>query len=84
MPASDVKEFIHQWHKAMAAEVIEEGESSDLARYEQSLIAAIDADRHLRALTVSPLLCALVGADRLGPMSRITDSEYIDSAAESQ
>ncbi len=62
MPASDVKEFIHQWHKAMAAEVIEEGESSDLARYEQSLIAAIDADRHLRALTVSPLLCALVCA----------------------
>ena len=62
MSASDVKEFIHQWHKAMAAEVIEADEASDLAGYEQSLIAAIDADRHLRALTVSPLLCALICA----------------------
>ena len=62
MSASDVKEFIHQWHKAMAAEIIEADESRDLAGYEQSLIAAIDADRHLRALTVSPLLCALLCA----------------------
>jgi hypothetical protein len=62
MSASDVKEFIRQWHAAMAAEVIGASESSDLARYEKFLLGAIDADRHLRALTVSPLLCALVCA----------------------
>lgn len=62
MSATDVKEFVRQWHKAMAAEVIEAGEADDLAAYEQSLLTAIDADRYLRALTVSPLLCALVCA----------------------
>jgi hypothetical protein len=62
MSTSDVREFIRQWHAAVASEVIDADESSDLARYEQSLINAIDADRHLRALTVSPLLCALVCA----------------------
>ena len=35
------------------------------------------------AITVPPR-ARVTGADRLGPMSRITDSEYIDSAAESQ
>ena len=48
--------------QAMAAEVVTPTRGSDLARYEQSLLTAIDADRHLRALTVSPLLCALVCA----------------------
>lgn len=62
MSALDVKEFVHQWHAAMAAEVIEADEGSDLAQYEQSLVGAIDGDRHLRALTVSPLLCALLCA----------------------
>ncbi len=62
MSALDVKEFVHQWHAAMAAEVIDADESRDLTRYEQSLITAIDGDRHLRALTVSPLLCALLCA----------------------
>jgi hypothetical protein len=62
MSTTDVAEFIRQWHKAMAAEVIDADEAGELARYEQSLLAAIDADRHLRALTVSPLLCALVCA----------------------
>ena len=62
MSTTDVTEFIRQWHQAMAAEVIDADEAASLARYEQSLLTAIDADRHLRALTVSPLLCALVCA----------------------
>ncbi len=62
MSAADVTEFVHQWHKAMTAEILDVSEVGDLAAYEQSLIAAIDADRHLRALTVSPLLCALLCA----------------------
>ena len=62
MSTTDVTEFIRQWHKAMAAEVIDADEANELARYEQSLLTAIDADRYLRALTVSPLLCALICA----------------------
>ena len=62
MSTTDVTEFIRQWHKAMAEEVIDADEAGELVRYEQSLLTAIDSDRHLRALTVSPLLCALVCA----------------------
>ena len=62
MSTADVTEFVRQWHKAMAAEIHDIGETDDLAVYEQSLVAAIDADRHLRALTASPLLCALLCA----------------------
>ena len=62
MSTADVRELVRQWHKAMAAEIPDVGEIDDLAAYEQSLMAAIDADRHLRALTASPLLCALLCA----------------------
>ena len=62
MSAADVTEFIGQWHTAMATETVDAEDERALAGYEQSLIEAIDADRHLRALTVSPLMCALVCA----------------------
>jgi hypothetical protein len=62
MSTADVAEFIHQWHEAVRTEILDAGETSRLADYERSLLAAIDTDRHLRALTVSPLLCALVCA----------------------
>ena len=62
MSAADVREFVRQWHKSMAAEIIDADDARDLAGYERSLIEAIDADRHLRALSVSPLLCALLCA----------------------
>lgn len=62
MSASDVAALIHQWHEAVMAELPDPEERGDLAGYERSLAAAIDADRHLRALTVSPLLCALLCA----------------------
>lgn len=62
MSASDVAALIHQWHEAVMAEVLDPDERGQLAGYERSLVAAIDADRHLRALTVSPLLCALLCA----------------------
>ena len=48
--------------QAMAAEVADARDRRELAGYEESLLAAIDGDRHLRALMVSPLLCALVCA----------------------
>ena len=62
MSASDVAALVHQWHEAVMAEIPDADERGDLAGYERSLVAAIDADRHLRALTVSPLLCALLCA----------------------
>jgi NACHT N-terminal Helical domain 1/NACHT domain len=62
MSASDVAQFIHQWHEAVMVDIPDADERGDLAGYERSLIAAIDADRHLRALTVNPLLCALLCA----------------------
>ena len=62
MSAPDIREFVHQWHAAMADEVADAEDRRELAHYEESLLAAIDGDRHLRALTVSPLLCALVCA----------------------
>lgn len=62
MSTSDVAEFVRQWHGAVAAELLDADAKANLARYERSLLAAIDTDRHLRALAVSPLLCALLCA----------------------
>jgi hypothetical protein len=62
MSVSSVAEFVRQWHAAVGAELLDAEEKADLAGYERSLLAAIDTDRHLRALAVSPLLCALLCA----------------------
>lgn len=62
MSVSSVAEFVRQWHAAVGAELLDTEEKADLAGYERSLLAAIDTDRHLRALAVSPLLCALLCA----------------------
>jgi NACHT domain len=62
MSVSDVAEFVHQWHEAVSTELADPSERHEMADYERSLMAAIDTDRHLRALTASPLLCALLCA----------------------
>jgi hypothetical protein len=62
MSVSNVAEFVRQWHAAVGAELLDADEKAALAGYERSLLAAIDTDRHLRALAVSPLLCALLCA----------------------
>jgi len=62
MSMSNVTEFVRQWHEAVGAELLDPDEKADLAGYERALLAAIDTDRHLRALAVSPLLCALLCA----------------------
>lgn len=62
MSMTDVSEFIRQWHAAVGTELLDADEKAHLAGYERSLLAAIDTDRHLRALAVSPLLCALLCA----------------------
>jgi NACHT domain len=62
MSRTDVAEFVGQWHAAVGAELLDADEKASLGGYERSLLAAINADRHLRALAVSPLLCALLCA----------------------
>jgi hypothetical protein len=62
MSMTNVTEFVHQWHAAVGAELLDSDEKADLVDYERALLAAIDTDRHLRALAVSPLLCALLCA----------------------
>jgi hypothetical protein len=62
MSVSDVADFVHQWHEAVSAELADPDERHEMAGYERSLMAAIETDRHLRALTTSPLLCALLCA----------------------
>lgn len=62
MSMTNVAEFVRQWHAAVGAELLDADEKAALAGYERSLLAAIDTDRHLRVLAVSPLLCALLCA----------------------
>jgi NACHT N-terminal Helical domain 1/NACHT domain len=62
MSMSDVALFIRQWHVAIGSELLDAEEQASLAEQERSLLVAIDTDRRLRALAVSPLLCALVCA----------------------
>lgn len=62
MSVTNVAEFVRRWHAAVGAELLDADEKATLAGYERSLLAAIDTDRHLRALAVSPLLCALLCA----------------------
>lgn len=62
MSVSSMAEFIRQWHVAVGTELLDAEEKAALAGYERSLLAAIDTDRNLRQLAVSPLLCALLCA----------------------
>jgi NACHT domain len=62
MSAADVSAFIRQWHEAITVELLDPDERAAVPVYEETLLRAIDTDRHLRALTVSPLLCALMCA----------------------
>jgi NACHT domain len=62
MSTTDIGEFVRQWHAAVGVELLGEDEKTALGALERSLLAAIDTDRHLRALAVSPLLCALLCA----------------------
>jgi hypothetical protein len=62
MTMADIREFISRWHEAIASELTDSEESTQLVQYEQSLIVAVEADHHLRALVANPLLCALLCA----------------------
>jgi len=62
MAPSSVRMFVGQWHDAMYSELAD-GDGRERLRGDQAaLLSAIEADRHLRALCVNPLLCALLCA----------------------
>lgn len=58
----DVRTLIRRWHSAVRAREQDPREQLRVEGDERSLLAAVDEDRHLRALTETPLLCALLCA----------------------
>jgi hypothetical protein len=62
MSMADVAEFVRRWHEAVGSEALAADERASLGAQELSLLAAVENDRHLRGLAVTPLLCALLCA----------------------
>jgi hypothetical protein len=62
MSQSDMRAFVRRWHDAMSQEIADAEERDQLDGDERALLTVIEADRHLRALAVNPLLCALLCA----------------------
>ncbi|HEX6468085.1 MAG TPA: NACHT domain-containing protein [Streptosporangiaceae bacterium] len=62
MSQADMRAFVQRWHHAMSQEIVDAEERERLDGDERALLTVIEADRHLRALAVNPLLCALLCA----------------------
>jgi hypothetical protein len=62
MSQSDMHAFVRRWHDAMSQEIADAEERDRLDGDERALLTVIEADRHLRALAINPLLCALLCA----------------------
>jgi hypothetical protein len=62
MSPPDVTTFIRQWHQAVRSDTPDQEERDRIDRYEKNLQRAIVAQRHLRSLATTPLLCALICA----------------------
>ena len=62
MPPSLVTSFIQHWHEAARQRLTDNDEISQLADYENALLANIDSDRYLRDLADTPLLAGLLCA----------------------
>ena len=62
MTPVNVEAFIAHWYEAARHNVQDLQQLNDLRRYEESLVATLERDRHLRRLAVNPLLCALLCA----------------------
>ncbi|GAB2828124.1 NACHT domain-containing protein [Actinoallomurus bryophytorum] len=58
----DIEEFVRHWHSAVGGSRVDEDELTRLRSYEEALLGALRSRRHLRALAVTPLLCALLCA----------------------
>ncbi|GLY88518.1 NACHT domain-containing protein [Actinoallomurus iriomotensis] len=67
----EIEEFVRHWHEAMASSRTDEADLETLRDHERSLLEAVRARRHLRALAVNPLLCALLCALNLDRRMRL-------------
>ena len=71
MGAPEVEEFVRRWHAAVGGSRADVGELRRLGSHEEALLGALRTQRHLRALAVNPLLCALLCALSLDRRMRL-------------
>lgn len=62
MTPTKIRRFVEHWHDAMRVELSDREEHEGLSADQASLLSTLETDRHVRALCVNPLLCALVCA----------------------
>jgi NACHT domain len=62
MSPPSVQRFIHLWYQAVQLQLAASDERDRLAEWERALRATLEADRYLRLLAGTPLLCALLCA----------------------
>ena len=62
MTSTHVAEFVTRWHQAIERELIDDNDREQLEGDRRAILAALDADRHLRTMAVNPLLCAMLCA----------------------
>ena len=62
MSRPDIEQFVRHWHAAIGSSRVDVSEPRLLQEHEETLLDALHAKRHLRALAVNPLLCALLCA----------------------
>jgi hypothetical protein len=62
MTPAKIRTFAEHWHDAMRVELAGNEEHEQLSADQSSFLAALETDRHIRALSVNPLLCALLCA----------------------
>jgi hypothetical protein len=73
MTPAKVRTFVEHWHEAMRIELTDQEEREALVADQSAFLSALENDRHVRALCVNPLLCALLSAlnrDRHGHLPK--------------
>lgn len=76
MRPEEIRAFVGRWHDAVQHGVRDRAQQERLDGDRNALLALIDSDRHMRALCINPLLCALLCAlnrehDRALPRNRM-------------
>jgi len=62
MSPPSVQRFIHLWYKAVQLQMADSNDRDRIGEWERALRTTLEADRHLRQLAGTPLLCALLCA----------------------
>lgn len=83
MNPSDVREFLERWHRSLLAAADLKGtlpfSHEEVAAHQRGLLTQLDARSHLRNLTRTPLMCAMLCAlhlDRGGDLPKDRKSLY--------